>query len=182
MSSVSTLTLPLQRRPDAPQPESSEASSSLTVPEAAVVATVDPEPAKDEGVVYASILVSSDPKEVELPVEAEYVTVSTVPTEFPAAAGDQDPLELQSDENESLGESVILNDGLLNTLSQDWTEDDVNTSVALCSNRPLTLVNHAFVVESRPQEGEEEEAAAPEADPSNGATINIDMDTTTSVI
>merc|ERR1712029_152208 len=149
---------------------------------------------------YASIVVSpqeenalpendTPSKEVEtaeLPVEADYVTMNSAisavtpePVVTPEVSGRSISPEPLSDEDLSLGESVVLGDGILNNLRCDLTENlnheaDNQVVLALCSSRPLNLVNNSFVVD------ETENHHAPSS--GEDTTINIEMDTTASVI
>lgn len=209
LSSVSTLTISNHQhhhdslRPLAPQhnqlpqlqlqTQSTNSELSSSSMEAAATAPVKP---SEEEVEYTSIMIQTSPPsdvrradvvatpvtaESELPVETEYVTVASALSEPPpaevAAAG------VHSDgEDLSLGESVVLGDGILNNLSCDLTEN-LNTDrsvVALCSSRPLNLVNNSFVVDTTADRGD---AIESQPEPTDGERIiNIEMDTTASVI
>ena len=122
---------------------------------------------------YTSIVIQEvTPAAVELPVETEYVTVAS-------ALSEESPKEGQEEEEDlSLGESVVLGDGILNNLSCDLTEN-LNSVVALSSNRHL--VNNSYVVEST-NGADNELSTSISQEQNNEHTINIEMDTTASVI
>ena len=121
---------------------------------------------------YTSIVIQEVTPAVELPVETEYVTVAS-------ALSDNSQKEGQEEEEDlSLGESVVLGDGILNNLSCDLTEN-LNSVVALSSNRHL--VNNSFVIEST-NGADNELSTSISQEQNNEHTINIEMDTTASVI
>ena len=121
---------------------------------------------------YTSIVIQEVTPAVELPVETEHVTVAS-------ALSEESPKEGQEEEEDlSLGESVVLGDGILNNLSCDLTEN-LNSVVALSSNRHL--VNNSYVVEST-NGANNELSTSISQEQNNEHTINIEMDTTASVI